>query len=268
MIRDKDGSKLMTRDNGVWRDRVLGAGIAFTIAIIGGTLSASPLKAASECATFTATMKLNGTVQRVFTTPTDEKFTPPAGATLEVRGTYADFDVALDNFAVTNNVLTGAPSAHQITPGRTPLFTSKLSNIGTIGGEVDLELDVSGQNLIMRRKGSGEKSMKIQAKDCNQGGMFQLEPEPAASESNLLAAGFKYCFQATRTAKRFFTNGVVLGYDSPQAAKQVQGTAKKALWQVQNGGRVGAVLGGDALIALQDEGAAALAACPNQTPEP
>jgi len=239
---------------------------AVAIAILGGVLGAIPMKAASECAVFTATMKVNGAIQRVFTTPTKETFTPPAGATLEVRGTYVEFDVALDNFAVSNNVLTGAPSPHQITPGRTPLFTRKVSNVGNIGGQIELELDDSGQNLVMRRKGTAEKSIKIQAKDCNQGGIFQLEPEPAAAESNSLASGFKYCFQASPTDKRFFTNGVVLGYDSPQAAKTIRGSATTALWQVRSGGRIGAVLGEDALEALQDEGSAALAACPNQTP--
>jgi len=248
--------------------RMLRSRSVLTVTLIGGMLGVVPVKAASDCAVFTATMKLGGVVQRVFTTPAKETFTPPVGAILEVRGTYAEFDVALDNFAVSNNVLTGAPSPHQITPGRTPLFANKVSNIGTIGGEIDIELSDSGQNLDMRRKGSGEKSIKIQAKDCNQGGIFQLEPEPGAYEFNVLAAGFKYCFQATRTEKRFFTNGVVLGYDSPQAAKTVQGGAQKALWQVQGGGRIGAVLGGDALLALQDAGAAAVAACPNQTPEP
>jgi hypothetical protein len=236
------------------------------VAIVGGLTSAAPAKAASDCAVYTATMKVGGVVQRVFTTPVQVKFTPPPGAKLEVRGRFTEFDVALDTLAVFNHVLTGVAAPNQITPNRTRLFDRKVSNIGTLQGEIDLELDNSGQNLVMRRRGSGEKSVKIQAKDCDQGGIFQLEPEPSASEFNALAAGFRYCFQSGPTGKRFFTNNIVLGYDSPQAARTVNGTASTALWQVQDGGRVGAVLGEDALQALIDEGPAAVAACPNQTP--
>lgn len=239
---------------------------AFAITLFSTTLGAIPGRAASECAAFTATMKVNGQVQRIFSTPDKETFTPPAGAILEVRGTYVEFDVALDTFAVSNNVLTGAPSQHQITPGRTALFTKKVANFGKISGQIDLELDDSGQNLDMRRKGSGETSLKIQAKDCNQGGIFQMEPEPSTYEANTLAAPFRYCYQANATSPRFFTNGVVLGYDSPQSSKVVKGAGTQAVWQVQSGGRVGAVLGEDALQALDDAGSSAVKACPNQTP--
>lgn len=249
----------------LFRNGAVRARSTFAIALMSATLYAVPSRAASECAVFTATMKVNGQMQRIFTTPTKETFTPPVGATLEVRGTYVEFDVALDNFAVSNNVLTGATAQHQITMERTALFTTKASNAGAIGGQIDLELDDSGQNLDMRRK-NGEKSIRIQAKDCDQGGILQLEPEPAIFELNVLTAPFQYCYQANATSPRFFTNGVVLGYDSPQSAKVVKSARTQAQWQVQSGGRVGAVLGEDALEALQDAGSAALKACPNQTP--
>lgn len=48
---------------------------------------------------------------------------------------------------------------------------------------------------MIEREGSID--MKIQAKDCDQGGVFQMEPEPSTTEVNRLAPGFRYCYQAS-----------------------------------------------------------------------
>ena len=68
------------------------------------------------------------------------------------------------------------------------------------------------------------------------------------------------------TSKRFFINGVVLGFDSPQAAAVTSGSNAQAVWRVQAGGRIGMVVGEDAVRALQLAGPDAIAACPHQTP--
>jgi hypothetical protein len=58
----------------------------------------------------------------------------------------------------------------------------------------------------------------------------------------------------------------VLGYDSPQDATFISGTNTKTVWSVQDGGRIGMVVGEDAVEALRLAGTAAQAACPHQTP--
>jgi hypothetical protein len=64
----------------------------------------------------------------------------------------------------------------------------------------------------------------------------------------------------------FFTNDVVLGYDSPQTASTIFADETTAIWQVQDGGRIGGVFGEDAVQALEEAGPAAIEACPHQTP--
>jgi hypothetical protein len=93
-----------------------------------------------------------------------------------------------------------------------------------------------------------------------------MEPEPATTETNTLAPEFVYCFQASPSARKFFTNGIVLGFDSPQAATLLSGDETTAVWSVGAGGRIGLVLGEDAVQALALAGPEAIAACPHQTP--
>jgi hypothetical protein len=186
------------------------------------------------------------------------------GKTALVRGTFVEFDVDLNTFTVRNHTLTGVAAPDQITTQRTKVFGSKVPN-ANLTGKLVMRIRVKGQNLVMERGGS-KVDMKIQAKDCDQGGLFQMEPEPTTTETNTLAAGFKYCFQASPISRRFFTNGIVLGYDSPQDATFVSGNNTTAVWSVQDGGRIGMVVGEDAVEALRLEGTAAQAACPHQTP--
>ena len=44
-----------------------------------------------------------------------------------------------------------------------------------------------------------------------------------------------------------FTNGRVPGYDSPELATLVSNTNKVATWRVASGGRIGGVIGEDAV---------------------
>src|SRR4051794_33199453 len=98
------------------------------------------------------------------------------------------------------------------------------------------------------RRGSGAK-MKIQAKDCAQGGIFQMEPEaPAAvTITHTLAAGMFY-FVNPFTQKVNLGNGTIFrAKDSPQVATRLSQTDTQTVWSVASGGRMGGVLGEDAV---------------------
>src|SRR3712207_9471140 len=70
------------------------------------------------------------------------------------------------------------------------IFESKVPLHGqTLAGPVNL--DISNEGVVLRRSGGGQ-DMKIQAKDCPQGGLFQMEPEPGTRERNTLGPGFTY----------------------------------------------------------------------------
>jgi hypothetical protein len=99
------------------------------------------------------------------------------GTTIGVRGKYAQFDIRLSDFAVLNQAFTGAPNALDITGGRfTPVFASKVPDLKGATLTSGIAVGLSGENLEISRTGTGV-SMKIQAKDCAQGGIFQMEPQ-------------------------------------------------------------------------------------------
>jgi hypothetical protein len=99
------------------------------------------------------------------------------GATFAVRGRYTQFDVRAVDFAVLNQAFTGAPNELDITGGRfTPVFASRVPDHRglVLSSAVSVELD--GEGLSLQRTGTG-LSMTISAKDCAQGGIFQMEPQ-------------------------------------------------------------------------------------------
>lgn len=99
------------------------------------------------------------------------------GPRILVRGRYVEFDIIGSTFAIENYVLTGAPNPLDITGGvRTPVFKRKTPNHRGLSLNGDADLELKGEDLVIGRDGNG-LSMKIQAKDCAQGGVFQMEPE-------------------------------------------------------------------------------------------
>ena len=185
----------------------------------------------------------------------DQKRTIPAGqvgATIQVRGTYIEFNVRSSDFAVFNYRHTGADSPRPdknlpIGPAGVTIFQSKVPLHGkTLTSPVSLE--ISQESLVLERSGGGQ-DMKIQAKDCQQGGLFQMEPEPGTRERNTLGEGFVYTNQPPGEQRLCFTNGQVPGYDSPELATLVSRSAdnKTATWRVAAGGRIGMVIGEDAI---------------------
>ena len=99
------------------------------------------------------------------------------GTSFRIQGKYVEFTIDAATFGIRDYVLTGAPNPLDITGGvRTPIFARKTPDHRgrTLAGDADLEL--KEEDLVIERSGSGI-SMKIQAKDCAQGGVFQMEPE-------------------------------------------------------------------------------------------
>ena len=190
---------------------------------------------------------------RTFTDPRTRVVIPAAqvGATITVRGTHVEFDVVASTFEVLGYTLTGAPAEVPLTNVRTRIFDSKRPDHGDVL-DGDLALRLNREQLVLERAGR-RQDMKIQAKDCNQGGIFQMEPEPAVVEINTLAAGFEFFLQDPVSGRLFFTNGTtILGYDSPQDAELLANTPQQSRWLVQDGGRIGMVIGEDAFEALDE----------------
>jgi len=93
-----------------------------------------------------------------------------------VQGRYVQFDVDAATFGVLNYTMTGAPNALDITGGRaTPVFESKMPDHRglVLNSSVNVELS-SSADVVLTRTGPGV-TMKIQAKDCANGGVFQME---------------------------------------------------------------------------------------------
>ncbi|GAA2727141.1 hypothetical protein [Cellulomonas aerilata] len=97
--------------------------------------------------------------------------------TFGVRGRYVGYDVRLTDFAVLDYGFTGAASRADMTGGRpTPVFASKVPDHRGLSLSSAVEITLDDEVLELGRSGSG-LSMKIQSKDCAQGGIFQMEPE-------------------------------------------------------------------------------------------
>jgi hypothetical protein len=225
-------------------------GAAATAALAAGPAAnaqhASPARASAKggiCAGFAVTVDgrtFKGDQRRTIKGPI---------SSIQVRGTYIEFDVVPTSFEVDDYLHTGkaSPRPDKNLPfnGRTPIYTSKLPGHGkTLGGALSLEL--RSEALVLQRAGSGQ-TMKIQAKDCHQGGIFQLENEPGTTQTNTLAAGWHYTSQPPGQTRLCITNGKISAYDSPEAATLVSHTATTAVWRVAAGGRIGFVIGEDAV---------------------
>ncbi|HEX8103709.1 MAG TPA: hypothetical protein VF533_13920, partial [Solirubrobacteraceae bacterium] len=152
-------------------------------------------------------------------------------------------------FGVGNYAHSGAdaPDADKNLPidARTVIFTRKVPRHGkTLTSAMTLKL--GGESLELQRSGGGQ-SMKIQAKNCHQGGLFQMEAEPGTTYAHTLGAQFHYTAQPAGETRLCFTNGRFSGYDSPELATLTSFTATQAFWRVASGGRMGMVIGEDAL---------------------
>jgi hypothetical protein len=100
-----------------------------------------------------------------------------AGARFGVRGRYISYNVSLRDFAVYDYAFTGAANPEDITGGRrTPVYASKVPQHRGLSLSSGVTVELEEEELVISRTGR-RLSMKIQSKDCAQGGLFQMEPE-------------------------------------------------------------------------------------------
>ncbi|MGJ9416605.1 hypothetical protein ACHAC9_02395 [Massilia sp. CMS3.1] len=225
--------------------------------------------------------------------PQDRTIPPTAlgsGDVISVRGKYVQFDIDKKTFGILNYTLTGAPNRLDITGNRrTPVFDSKLPDHRGLALTGEVELELKEEALVILREGPG-LTMKVQAKDCANGGLFQMEPERADQTSTLfihVLAQETFYFDNGNFRQREgevvrykdttivvpsrinFGNDVsrkFVGRDSPQVAERVDeqrcinlinrriGTpdtvrhcGRVSRWMVASGGRMGQVMGEDAV---------------------
>jgi hypothetical protein len=160
-----------------------------------------------------------------------------------VKGRFADFFVDMNSFTVLNYTLNGT----KVYDSKTPSVPGQLNS--------PLFLKLNNEQLVLQRSGSGQdQDLKVQAKDCDNGGAFQLESDSAGQQTNQLATGISYCLLDSVSGRLFFTSGPLLGYDSPQLAKNLTWSSNQSTWAVDAAGRIGMVTGEDAEQALAATG--------------
>jgi hypothetical protein len=226
------------------------------------------------------------------------------GSSFLVKGKYVGFTVDAATFGVRNWTLTGAPNDLDITGNsRIIVFASKIPDHRGIALNSGVTANLNNESIVLTRTGPGV-SMKIQAKDCAQGGVFQMEVErvdnTATVFTHVLGDGIFYfdnpnvrdrlgerlpcsgvlpdgtlvsCHGAnpdgtvTVTARINFANdwsNEFVGRDSPQVATRIATGCPNNIpnpfhpgsvnhcggvsqWSVASGGRMGQVMGEDAV---------------------
>ncbi|MET0425003.1 MAG: hypothetical protein ABW046_14055 [Actinoplanes sp.] len=99
----------------------------------------------------------------------------PAGRFV-VQGKYTQFAVDPATFALYDYAFTGAANPGDMTGGRfTPIYASKVPDHRGLTLTSTISLELRDEDMTISRTGPNGLSMKIQAKDCAQGGIFQME---------------------------------------------------------------------------------------------
>ncbi|MFJ6651208.1 hypothetical protein ACIQLJ_00260 [Microbacterium sp. NPDC091313] len=180
---------------------------------------------------------------------------------ITVSGRNNRFTIDPATLGVYDYTLTGAADTQRMVTTPTVVFSSKVPTLTAAqrSGVRLSRLEVKDDSLTAIFTTAGGK-LKIQAKDGAQGGIFQMEPEFAAPVEivHTLAPGVFY-FVNQFTGKINFGNGVdavasgpdahqmLLGKDSPQVATKTFQSGSVTKWVVQPGGRMGGVVGEDAV---------------------
>ena len=179
---------------------------------------------------------------------------------LRVTGRHTTFTVDPATLGVYDYSLTGAPAPDRMVIAPTVIFSSKVPGL-TASQLTDpvLDLQVRDDTLVATFR-TAQGKLKIQAKDAPQGGIFQMEPEFGGNVTVTHVLGpTLFYFVNPFTGKVNFGNGVdavttgtgahqmLLGKDSPQVATKLLQTGTTTRWSVASGGRMGGVLGEDAI---------------------
>jgi hypothetical protein len=187
-----------------------------------------------------------------------------AKGVVKVTGVHTTFTIDPSTLGVYDYTLTGAPAPDRMVTSPTVVFTSKVPTLtaSQVARPVLRELQVRDDTLVARFSTSAG-TLKIQAKDAPQGGIFQMEPEFGGNVTVTHVLGpTLFYFVNPFTGKVNFGNGVdavtsaesstgyhqmLLGKDSPQVATKTSQTGSATTWSVASGGRLGGVLGEDAI---------------------
>jgi hypothetical protein len=174
-----------------------------------------------------------------------------------VAGQNVTFRIDPATLGVYDYTLTGAPSPERMVTAPTVVFASKVPVLTAAQRSAVRisDLRLRDDTLVVTFTTAAGK-LKVQAKDAPQGGIFQMEQEFGVPVEyvHTLGAGLFY-FVNEFTGKVNFGNGVdadtthqmLLGKDSPQVATRLEQTATVSRWSVTSGGRMGGVLGEDAI---------------------
>jgi hypothetical protein len=201
------------------------------------------------------------------------------GSSFSVRGKYVEFDVDSATFGIRDYALTGAPDPSSLTEGnRIVLYSSKTPDHRGLQLTSDVSVEIKDASIVLQRSGAG-LWMKIQAADCPTGGIFQMEPAradggvtdvihtlgslvfyfnnpnfgPPPPPLPLCPAGGPFtpsCTPVPITPRINFASDIsskLVGRDSPQVATKLSQTGGVSVWRISSGGRMGGVLGGDAV---------------------
>jgi hypothetical protein len=134
--------------------------------------SAAPALAASSEGCENGGFIVNGTPKTTTSLPATS-----LGPSFKVDGLYVEFDVVSATFEVDNYVFTGVANPRDITGGvRSGVFASKKPDHRGLTLTSAVTIENSGPDLVITRTGPG-LTMKLQAKDCANGGLFQMEIE-------------------------------------------------------------------------------------------
>jgi hypothetical protein len=174
-----------------------------------------------------------------------------------VRGVHVTFTVDPTTLGVYDYALTGAPDAQRMVTTPTVIFASKVPVLtaAQLSGVRIEDLRLRDDVLVVSFT-TAAGTLKLQVKDAPQGGIFQMEQEFGAPVTfvHTLGADLFYFVNAF-TGKVNFGNGIsgdathqmLLGKDSPQVATKTFQDGTTTRWTVQSGGRLGGVLGEDAI---------------------
>ena len=176
---------------------------------------------------------------------------------IAVRGRHVTFTIDPATLGVYGYTLTGAPDPQRMVTGPTVVFASKVPQLTAAQlrsvriGELRLR-----DGVLVAEFSTAAGKLKVQAKDAPQGGIFQMEQEFGGPVEYVHTLGpTLFYFVNEYTGKVNFGDGVpadathqmLLGKDSPQVATKLAQDGTTTRWSVASGGRMGGVLGEDAI---------------------
>ena len=176
---------------------------------------------------------------------------------IAVRGQHVGFTIDPATLGVYDYTLTGVPDPQRMVTAPTVVFASKVPQLTAAQlrsvriGELRLR-----DGVLVAEFTTAAGKLKVQAKDAPQGGIFQMEQEFGGPVEYLHTLGPTiFYFVNEYTGKINFGNGdpgdathqMLLGKDSPQVATKLAQDGTTTRWSVASGGRMGGVLGEDAI---------------------